>query len=494
MDLPVEAPLGFPVEAHLGCPVEDQPGLPTGTHLGCPAEAQGGLSGKTHMGLLVEAHMSLPVEAQLGPLVDAQMDLPVEAPSGLPVEDQPGLPTEVHLGPLGDARTVPPTSTMRTTLQAGPASMAPPAEAVRAALDMVMPAAPERVIPLAISARVILNASAVMTISSMATGTIEWPTPTEAHRHIDSLEIIEQGPPPSLKTSDLGIETLGPVETMHELAPKGLPALVFKARPRLGDKGRFAENRMMSLVTPSEVTLESRVPNLLPSKRRKKRSKRKIKDTQIMGEPRHGASDADIHNVLVQTEPTRTPIEAGTLPTPPNMTFPEPPRTWAQRVLTHTTPPPRPSRDFLAPVYDTTIPDRRYTTDEQGRRILLYARDEGSRLAQPFQYSLVGRFTTKRPTLEDIEKTYLAPGNFHGRVAIGALNFSSIFIRFELEMDYRHAWSRPTWTIGDSVLHTHRWTPDTRHAPHTTPIWVGFPGLRRVYLYPWPMRWELLYP
>ncbi|CAA6664547.1 unnamed protein product [Spirodela intermedia] len=42
----------------------------------------------------------------------------------------------------------------------------------------------------------------------------------------------------------------------------------------------------------------------------------------------------------------------------------------------------------------------------------------------------------------------MAPGNFQGRVSIGARDYRSIYIRFELEADYRRAWSRPTWRMG----------------------------------------------
>ncbi|CAA7410467.1 unnamed protein product [Spirodela intermedia] len=103
-------------------------------------------------------------------------------------------------------------------------------------------------------------------------------------------------------------------------------------------------------------------------------------------------------------------------------------------------------------------------------------------MAAAFQYTLVGRFTTKRPTIGDIEKIYMALGNFQGRVSIGARDYRSIYIRFELEADYRRAWSQPTWRMGESTLHTHRWTPQNEighqaHQSHVVPLWVGFPGL-----------------
>ena len=115
-------------------------------------------------------------------------------------------------------------------------------------------------------------------------------------------------------------------------------------------------------------------------------------------------------------------------------------------------------------------------------RTVAFLEEEVTRLATPFAHTLIGRFSVKRPSMDIIEQTYLAPGHFQGQVSIGARDHRSICIRFALEEDYRKAWSRPTWRMGDAVMHTSRWTPHMASTSRgrsqaTIPLWIGFPGL-----------------
>ena len=138
-------------------------------------------------------------------------------------------------------------------------------------------------------------------------------------------------------------------------------------------------------------------------------------------------------------------------------------------------------RDVLVPSYDDTVLPRAFTKD-QGMRTVSFSEEEVIRLATPFQHTLIGRFSAKPPPMEVIEQIYLAPGNFQAQVSIGARDHRSVCIRFTLEEDYRKAWSRPTWRIGDVVMHTSRWTPrmtgtSRGRSQATVPLWIGFPGL-----------------
>ena len=145
-------------------------------------------------------------------------------------------------------------------------------------------------------------------------------------------------------------------------------------------------------------------------------------------------------------------------------------------------------RGVLVPSYDDTVLPRAFTED-QGMRTVSFSKEEVIRLATPFQHTLIGRFSAKRPLMEVIEQIYLAHGNFQAQVSIGARDHRSVCIRFTLEEDYRKAWSRPTWRIGDVVMHTSRWTPPPPPPPPgmtgtsrgrsqaMVPLWIGFPGL-----------------
>ncbi|XP_078432914.1 uncharacterized protein LOC144704376 [Wolffia australiana] len=161
-----------------------------------------------------------------------------------------------------------------------------------------------------------------------------------------------------------------------------------------------------------------------------------------------------------------------------------PTTTWAARVAAVTLTPPTTSlpKPTLPPLYDNSIPPRGYI-DTEGVLLVTFSKEEVTRMASPFAYTLIGRFTTKRPLIDDITRVYTAPGNFLGSVVIGARNHRSVFIRFELEDDFRRAWSRTTWTIKDSTMHTFRWVAEQSGnsrdiSPHSVSVWIGFPGLR----------------
>ena len=91
--------------------------------------------------------------------------------------------------------------------------------------------------------------------------------------------------------------------------------------------------------------------------------------------------------------------------------------------------------DILPPLFDDTVPLRNFI-EENGMRTVAFLEEEVTRLATPFAHTLIRRFSVKRPSMDIIEQTYLAPGHFQGQVSIGARDHRSICIRFALEEDY----------------------------------------------------------
>ena len=52
-------------------------------------------------------------------------------------------------------------------------------------------------------------------------------------------------------------------------------------------------------------------------------------------------------------------------------------------------------------------------------RTVSFLEEEVTRLATPFAHTLIGRFSVKRPSMDIIEQTYLAPGHSRAKLVLG---------------------------------------------------------------------------
>ncbi|KAL0907377.1 hypothetical protein M5K25_021783 [Dendrobium thyrsiflorum] len=110
----------------------------------------------------------------------------------------------------------------------------------------------------------------------------------------------------------------------------------------------------------------------------------------------------------------------------------------------------------------------------------LWISDEEMRaLAVPFEFTLVGKFSSQRPSLEAIQKFFFLlklTGNF----SMTLLNSKNILVKFVNDLDYCRVFSHRLYFVGNCYMKLVKWSPllDIDIDSPTIPIWVSFPNLR----------------
>ncbi|KAJ8749334.1 hypothetical protein K2173_018818 [Erythroxylum novogranatense] len=103
-----------------------------------------------------------------------------------------------------------------------------------------------------------------------------------------------------------------------------------------------------------------------------------------------------------------------------------------------------------------TDPDRQALVGRhKGAPAISFKKQHVQRLAQPFQWTLVGKFSygynkhnpkLGRPSGEELQK-YLEAFDFRGDLKVGLLNNRHLLIHFKLMEDFLRMFSRPVWYI-----------------------------------------------
>ncbi|XP_027060814.2 uncharacterized protein [Coffea arabica] len=129
--------------------------------------------------------------------------------------------------------------------------------------------------------------------------------------------------------------------------------------------------------------------------------------------------------------------------------------------------------------YITASPIRvRPVTTYKGEAAVIFSKEDADRLAAPFRWTLVGKFSHGRPTLEDIRK-FLASLNLRDHVTVGLMDYRHVLIRCKAESDFTRLWTRGIWHLGRYPMRVFRWTRDFhvhKESP-LVPVWVNLPAL-----------------
>ncbi|KAL0926278.1 hypothetical protein M5K25_002494 [Dendrobium thyrsiflorum] len=100
-------------------------------------------------------------------------------------------------------------------------------------------------------------------------------------------------------------------------------------------------------------------------------------------------------------------------------------------------------------------------------------------LALPFEFSLVGKFPSHRPSLEAIRKFFFNL-KLNGEFSVTVLNAKNVLIKLMDYLDYCRVFAHRSYFINNCYMRLIKWSPsfDVDVESPVVPIWVSFPNLR----------------
>ncbi|KAL0329010.1 UNVERIFIED_CONTAM: hypothetical protein Sradi_4887700 [Sesamum radiatum] len=114
----------------------------------------------------------------------------------------------------------------------------------------------------------------------------------------------------------------------------------------------------------------------------------------------------------------------------------------------------------------------------RGRPAISFSDDEKARLAYPYRYALVGKFSHGVPSWKGLHDGMERLG-LKGAFSVGVINFRHVLINCSNDEDYARLWMRQIWTFEGMPMRVLKWSPEfsiTEESP-IAPVWVNLPGL-----------------
>ncbi|KAL0909629.1 hypothetical protein M5K25_020515 [Dendrobium thyrsiflorum] len=126
----------------------------------------------------------------------------------------------------------------------------------------------------------------------------------------------------------------------------------------------------------------------------------------------------------------------------------------------------------------SSFPDLKILT-HRGLPSLWISEAEVLSLALPFEFSLVGKFPSHRPSLEAIRKFFFNL-KLNGEFSVTVLNAKNILIKLADDLDYCRVFAHCSYFINNCYMRLIKWSPsfDVNVESPVVPIWVSFPNLR----------------
>ncbi|KAL0908480.1 hypothetical protein M5K25_022977 [Dendrobium thyrsiflorum] len=127
---------------------------------------------------------------------------------------------------------------------------------------------------------------------------------------------------------------------------------------------------------------------------------------------------------------------------------------------------------------DVSFPDIKIVSF-RGLPSLWISEQEIRALAVPFQFSLVGFFPSKQPSLESIRRFFFNL-KLNGEVSVTLLDPSHVLIKLANDLDYCRVFCHRSYLVYNCYMKLTKWSPlfDVSVESPVIPIWVSFPQLR----------------
>ncbi|XP_071933183.1 uncharacterized protein [Coffea arabica] len=117
-------------------------------------------------------------------------------------------------------------------------------------------------------------------------------------------------------------------------------------------------------------------------------------------------------------------------------------------------------------------------TTFKGEAAVVFSKEEADKLAAPFHWTLVGKFSHGRPSLEAMRK-FFSSLNLKDHVSIGLLDYRHVLLRCAAEADFNRIWTRGLWHLGKHPTRVFKWTRDFHGHRESSlvSVWVSLPSL-----------------
>ncbi|KAG6526875.1 hypothetical protein ZIOFF_008962 [Zingiber officinale] len=109
---------------------------------------------------------------------------------------------------------------------------------------------------------------------------------------------------------------------------------------------------------------------------------------------------------------------------------------------------------------------------------VFYNDEEVKALSDPYKFSLIGKFSGRRPPPQIVYQGFKGLG-LSSPYNIRFLRAGHIFLHLTSNEDMARIWTRGVWRIGGSTLRIFKWTPHFSYEAESSvvPVWVQFPDL-----------------
>ncbi|KAG6466891.1 hypothetical protein ZIOFF_075313 [Zingiber officinale] len=109
---------------------------------------------------------------------------------------------------------------------------------------------------------------------------------------------------------------------------------------------------------------------------------------------------------------------------------------------------------------------------------VFYNDEEVKALSDPYKFSLIGKFSGRRPPPQIVYQGFKGLG-LSSPYNIRFLRAGHIFLHLTSNEDMARIWTRGVWRIGGSILRIFKWTPHFSYEAESSvvPVWVQFPDL-----------------
>nr|XP_027083516.1 uncharacterized protein LOC113705806 [Coffea arabica] len=114
----------------------------------------------------------------------------------------------------------------------------------------------------------------------------------------------------------------------------------------------------------------------------------------------------------------------------------------------------------------------------KGEPAVFFSREDIVKLAAPYKFVVVGKFSHGRPKLDDVRR-FFSTLNLKNSVTIGHLDARHVLMRFNQEADFLRVWTRGIWQIGRFPMRVFHWSPDfhVQRESSLAPVWIALPCL-----------------
>ncbi|XP_071917289.1 uncharacterized protein [Coffea arabica] len=114
----------------------------------------------------------------------------------------------------------------------------------------------------------------------------------------------------------------------------------------------------------------------------------------------------------------------------------------------------------------------------KGEPALIFPQAAVEALASPFRFALIGKFSRRRPKLEEVRK-FIASLDLRENPVVGLLDVRHVLIQLNNEADFHRVWFRRIWYVSSFPMRVFKWTTDFHvdRESSVVPLWLQLPKL-----------------